>query len=140
MCSGKQVSGSLFSSPGSFATTLRAPSRQSWEPGLPGAARLNKVDRPDRTDRCRERRGKEREREGRLPVRTGSSREAERDCCVPLHLRRHSGCLERRGRRCACRLLPGSGRTVCVHSRAAGRILWTSVTSGASSRVTSRNS
>lgn len=31
MCTGKRVSGSLFSSPGSFATTLRSPSRQSRE-------------------------------------------------------------------------------------------------------------
>lgn len=97
MCIGKQVSGSLASSPGSFAITLRSPSRQSWEPGLHRAARRNNVGHPDKTDLCGDRRGKEREREGRLPVETGSSREAERDFGVPLDLRRHSGCLERRG-------------------------------------------
>lgn len=44
-------------------------------------------------------RGEEREgtREGGAAVETGSSREAERDFGVPLGLRRHSGCLERRG-------------------------------------------
>lgn len=99
MCIGKQVSGSLSFSPGSFATPLRSPSRQSWEPGLYRAARRDKVDRPDRTDLCGERRGKEREREEPClsPVGTGSSRQAERDFGVPLDLRRHSGCLERRG-------------------------------------------
>lgn len=69
------------------------------EPGLYRAARRDKVDRPDRTGLCGERRGKEREREEPClsPVGTGSSRQAERDFGVPLDLRRHSGCLERRG-------------------------------------------
>lgn len=96
---GKQVSGSPSSSPGSFATTLRSPSRQSWKPGPYRAARQNRVDRPDRTGLCGERRGKEREREAPClsPVGTGSSRQAERDFAVPLDLRRHSGSLERGG-------------------------------------------
>lgn len=52
MCTGKRVSGSLFFSPGSFATTLRSPSRQPREPGLYRAALRNNVDRPDGTDRA----------------------------------------------------------------------------------------
>lgn len=135
MCIGKQVSGSLSSSPGSFATTLRLPSRQSWEPGLYRAARRNNVDGSDRTDLSGERRGKEREREGRLPVETGSSREAERDFGVPLDLRRHSGCLERRGE-ALCVL---TCTWIWVHSAYALLCRWaTSLTSALGS--TSRNS
>lgn len=126
MCIGKQVSGS--SSPGSFATILRSPSRQSWEPGLYRAAGRNNVDRPDKTDLCGERRGKEREREGRLLVETGSSREAERDFGVPLDLRRRSGCLERRGE-ALCVL---TCTWIWVHSAYALMCRWaTSITSAA---------
>ncbi|XP_021115313.1 uncharacterized protein LOC106009570 [Heterocephalus glaber] len=62
-----------------------------------------------------ESRGKEREREGAAAGgNAGSSWESERDCRVPLDLHRLSDRLGRRGRRCACRGVPGPGRTVCV--------------------------
>lgn len=93
---------------------------------------------PDGTDLQRERRGKEREREGRLPVGTGFSREAKRGCCVPLDLRRHSGCLERRGE--ALCVLPCTWiwvhKTYALLCRWANSLDFRNVRSG----VTSRNS
>lgn len=56
------------------------------------------MERRAGTDLRLESRGKEREREGAAACgNTGSSREAERDCGVPLDLHCQSGCLERRG-------------------------------------------
>lgn len=42
---------------------------------------------------------------------TGSSREAERGCRVPLDLHRHSAVWEEEGRRCACPRVPDSACT-----------------------------
>lgn len=91
MCIVKQVSGSLFSLPGpsplpsarhSDSSGSRAWNYPEW------LVQIKWNVHPDVTDQCWES-----EREGRLPVGTGSSREAQRDCCVPLDSRGHSGCL-----------------------------------------------
>lgn len=66
--------------------------------GLLRSARLNLLERVDGTDLRWESRVEERRREGAAACgNTGSFREAERDCRVPLDLHRHSGCLEGRG-------------------------------------------
>lgn len=102
MCIGKQVSGSLAPLPGLSLLPLRSPSRQSWEPGLHRAARRNNVGHPDKTDLCGERRGKEREREGRLPVETGSSGKRSRTSAFPSICAVTRAVWKEEGRRCAC--------------------------------------
>nr|XP_012321697.1 uncharacterized protein LOC105726729 [Aotus nancymaae] len=78
-------------------------SPQAGEPGSLGAALSNLFGTSRRNDLRWESREKEREKEGAAACgNEGSSKEAERDCRVPLDLHRHSG-LERRGEAlCAC--------------------------------------
>ncbi|XP_063583672.1 uncharacterized protein LOC103891653 [Pongo abelii] len=69
-----------------------------WGATVTRGCSLKFIGTPSRNDLRWESRGKEREREGAAACgNAGSSREAERDCRVPLDLHRHSGCLGRKG-------------------------------------------
>lgn len=80
--------------------------------GVSPVCSLELLERGAETDLRWQRRGKEREREGAAVCgNTGSSRETERDCRVPLDLHRHSGCLEGRGEALCVSCIPESGCT-----------------------------
>lgn len=84
--------------------------------GVTPLCSLEFVGRVAATDLRWESGAKERRRAGEAAGgNTGASREAERDCRVPLDLHRHSAVWDEEGRRCACFRVPDSAYTsVCA--------------------------